>query len=309
MEAAHRGVLLQLVHLHRGGPGGRVAAEVCRQHPRHPAHVLRAGGPAVHPGRAGQGRGRRAHRRLPSRRLPLRRGQLQDAPPLPDAEADARGHGHRGRARAPGMDLRRRRREGQDAWSTRWSAQVQKLGPLGIPQKFEEWDKEMEHFAAPGAGQGRRRAACACAEHGRNLSQRWRPLMSKPKVAFYWCASCGGCEETVVDLAEDILGRRRGGGHRPLAGGDGLQVQGHRGDAGQVHHRHPPQRRHPLHRAGGNGPPAAPQEPVPDRLRLLRRQRRHSRPGQPVPARADPQVQLRGCARRSVNAGRRPARS
>lgn len=29
--------------------------------------------------------------------------------------------------------------------------------------------------------------------------------MSKPKIAFYWCASCGGCEEAVVDLAEDIL--------------------------------------------------------------------------------------------------------
>jgi F420-non-reducing hydrogenase small subunit len=29
--------------------------------------------------------------------------------------------------------------------------------------------------------------------------------MSKPKVAFYWCASCGGCEEAVVDLAENIL--------------------------------------------------------------------------------------------------------
>jgi F420-non-reducing hydrogenase small subunit len=29
--------------------------------------------------------------------------------------------------------------------------------------------------------------------------------VSKPKVAFYWCASCGGCEETVVDLAEDVL--------------------------------------------------------------------------------------------------------
>jgi len=29
--------------------------------------------------------------------------------------------------------------------------------------------------------------------------------MSKPKVAFYWCASCGGCEEAVIDLAEDIL--------------------------------------------------------------------------------------------------------
>jgi F420-non-reducing hydrogenase small subunit len=29
--------------------------------------------------------------------------------------------------------------------------------------------------------------------------------VSKPKVAFYWCASCGGCEEAVVDLNEDIL--------------------------------------------------------------------------------------------------------
>lgn len=29
--------------------------------------------------------------------------------------------------------------------------------------------------------------------------------MSKPKVAFYWCASCGGCEEAVVDLNEFIL--------------------------------------------------------------------------------------------------------
>jgi len=29
--------------------------------------------------------------------------------------------------------------------------------------------------------------------------------MSKPKVAFYWCAACGGCEEAVVDLNEDLL--------------------------------------------------------------------------------------------------------
>jgi F420-non-reducing hydrogenase small subunit len=29
--------------------------------------------------------------------------------------------------------------------------------------------------------------------------------MSKPKVGFYWCASCGGCEEAIIDLAEDIL--------------------------------------------------------------------------------------------------------
>ncbi|PIS46513.1 MAG: oxidoreductase [Elusimicrobia bacterium CG08_land_8_20_14_0_20_51_18] len=30
-------------------------------------------------------------------------------------------------------------------------------------------------------------------------------MADKPKIAFYWCASCGGCEEAVVDLAEDIL--------------------------------------------------------------------------------------------------------
>ncbi len=29
--------------------------------------------------------------------------------------------------------------------------------------------------------------------------------MRKPKVAFYWNASCGGCEEAVVDLGLDIL--------------------------------------------------------------------------------------------------------
>ena len=29
--------------------------------------------------------------------------------------------------------------------------------------------------------------------------------MEKPKVGFYWCASCGGCEEAVLDLNEDIL--------------------------------------------------------------------------------------------------------
>ncbi|HVO63819.1 MAG TPA: hypothetical protein VMT53_23045 [Terriglobales bacterium] len=30
-------------------------------------------------------------------------------------------------------------------------------------------------------------------------------MREKPKVAFYWCASCGGCEEAVVDLAEAVL--------------------------------------------------------------------------------------------------------
>ncbi len=30
-------------------------------------------------------------------------------------------------------------------------------------------------------------------------------MPKKPKIALYWCSSCGGCEESVLDLAEDIL--------------------------------------------------------------------------------------------------------
>ncbi len=30
-------------------------------------------------------------------------------------------------------------------------------------------------------------------------------MREKPKIALYWCASCGGCEESVIDLAEDLL--------------------------------------------------------------------------------------------------------
>ncbi len=30
-------------------------------------------------------------------------------------------------------------------------------------------------------------------------------MSDKPNIGLYWCASCGGCEESVVDLAEDIL--------------------------------------------------------------------------------------------------------
>ncbi len=29
--------------------------------------------------------------------------------------------------------------------------------------------------------------------------------MAKPKIGLYWCSGCGGCEESVVDLAENIL--------------------------------------------------------------------------------------------------------
>lgn len=36
-------------------------------------------------------------------------------------------------------------------------------------------------------------------------TSRPAPTPAKPKVALYWAASCGGCEESVVDLAEGVL--------------------------------------------------------------------------------------------------------
>ncbi len=67
------------------------------------------------------------------------------------------------------MDFGRRRREGQ-ARGQRDGGQVQKLGPLGIPQKFTEWDKEMEHLAAQVA-EKEAASACACTEHGQPATQ------------------------------------------------------------------------------------------------------------------------------------------
>jgi F420-non-reducing hydrogenase small subunit len=29
--------------------------------------------------------------------------------------------------------------------------------------------------------------------------------MERPKIALYWCSSCGGCEESVLDVSEDVL--------------------------------------------------------------------------------------------------------
>jgi F420-non-reducing hydrogenase iron-sulfur subunit len=40
--------------------------------------------------------------------------------------------------------------------------QVRQLGPLGIPQKFEAWDREMHHFAAEVAGKEAAASACDC---------------------------------------------------------------------------------------------------------------------------------------------------
>jgi coenzyme F420-reducing hydrogenase gamma subunit len=35
--------------------------------------------------------------------------------------------------------------------------------------------------------------------------KRKERTMAKPKVVFYGCASCGGCEKAVIDLEEDLL--------------------------------------------------------------------------------------------------------
>ena len=43
---------------------------------------------------------------------------------------------------------------------------ITQLGPLGIPQKFDEWDQEMEHFAEHVAAKDATAGACGCAEHG-----------------------------------------------------------------------------------------------------------------------------------------------
>jgi F420-non-reducing hydrogenase iron-sulfur subunit len=50
-------------------------------------------------------------------------------------------------------------------------ATVTKLGPLGMPQKFDEWDQEMEHFAGHVAAKEAAAGACGCSEHG-NKSQK-----------------------------------------------------------------------------------------------------------------------------------------
>ena len=42
---------------------------------------------------------------------------------------------------------------------------VKKLGPLGIPQQFNEWDQEMAHFTEHVAAKEAAAGACGCAEH------------------------------------------------------------------------------------------------------------------------------------------------
>ena len=109
------------------------------------------------------------------------------------------------------------------------------------------------------------RARCDLDGPGRGLPARagrsggGDGMSDKPKVAFYWCSSCGGCEEAVVDLAEEILD--------VVAAVDivfwpvaldfkkaDVEAMADGSIAGRLR-----QRGHPHHRAGGDGPPAAAQ--------------------------------------------------
>ena len=46
----------------------------------------------------------------------------------------------------------------------------------------------------------------------------------KPRIAMYWCASCGGCEESILDLAEELLWLKERGRNCLLAHCHGHQI-------------------------------------------------------------------------------------
>ena len=53
---------------------------------------------------------------------------------------------------------------------------VTQLGPLGIPQKFEEWDKEMEHFAGEVQAKDAQQGAPTCGHAQAAQSQKKEPV-------------------------------------------------------------------------------------------------------------------------------------
>lgn len=87
-----------------------------------------------------------------------------------------------------------------------------------IPPAQETFEADGDRGRAIKAGvdlrRGGRPRACSdqrdggAIESARTTEQEPGALVGgrmKTKVAFYWCASCGGCEEAVLDLGEDLL--------------------------------------------------------------------------------------------------------
>ena len=125
------------------------------------------------------------------------------------------GNGNRRRTFSSGVDFRGG--GGPGAW--RLNEMVEKVRALG-PLSGGERRREGPHRGGAGLMPG------------------------NPKVAFYWCASCGGCEEAVVDLAEAILDVVASSGHCLLARGDGFQAQGRGVHARRLDHGDISERRH-----------------------------------------------------------------
>jgi hypothetical protein len=152
---------------------GHFAIQVRAQHPSHPRDVLGPHRPAVHPGRVRKGADGvligGCHPATATTRKAITR---------PTAASGPAAH-----VEGPRIEEDRFRLEWISAapkatecapWST-IGPKLRALGPLKIqvPQ---------------------RRSARRCLRNGRQTESR-----------VYWCASCGGCEEAVVDLAEKIL--------------------------------------------------------------------------------------------------------
>ena len=93
----------------------------------------------------------------------------------------------------------RRFRAAATACSSRWALKKSVCGWSGSrPRKANALSAVINDMVETATG-------LRSAAESRGKTRGSRGGRMKPKVAFYWCASCGGCEETVLDLEEQIL--------------------------------------------------------------------------------------------------------
>ena len=96
---------------------------------------------------------------------------------------------------------------------------IRVLGPLSLPAHCAQWDAEVGSLERAIAAEQKQAdgdagvqipssppAAVGAGQTQGSSSLPQHHSGAKPKIALYWCASCGGCEESVVDLAEGIIG-------------------------------------------------------------------------------------------------------
>ena len=185
---------------------------------------------------------------------------------VPDAEADAHGHGHRGRALPPGVDLRRRGREGQARRSTTWWRRSQALGPLGLPRPVQGMGST--RWSTLEADGRRLKEVDPCRINRKSPSTGAPPAAAARNPSWTWPRTSSAWSDAVDIVFWPVAMDFKQKDVEAMPDGSIVATLA--------------QRRHPHHRAGGDGAPAAPEEPVRDRLRRLRAHRRHPGPGQPV---------------------------